>query len=104
MSIPDLSRMEAEILRILAENPEGMYGLEMVRESDLLKRGTVYVTLNRLAQKGFVESTREDRGSEGGLPRRVFTHTGEGATAWRSWLAARRAAEEARDGRPAWTN
>lgn len=76
--IPSLSAKEAVILQLLMDEPDGMYGLQMVRESDELKRGTVYTTLNRMAEKGLVESRREDRGGEGGLPRRVFTVTGTG--------------------------
>lgn len=93
MNLP--SDKEAIILQLLTSDPDGMYGLEMVRESDQLKRGTVYVTLNRMAEKGLVESRQEDRGSEGGLPRRVFTITGKGRRTFRAYLAAQSAAQEA---------
>lgn len=93
MKLP--SEKEAVILQLLMNEPDGMYGLEMVRESDQLTRGTVYVTLNRMAEKGFVESRQEDRGSEGGLPKRVFTITSTGRSALRAYIASHRAVEEA---------
>lgn len=97
MEIPNLSKREAQILELLVGEPDGMYGLEMVRASAELKRGTVYPTLNRMAEKGLVESHKEDRGSEGGLPRRVFTVTGLGQRTWKAYVAAQRimAGEEA---------
>ena len=58
--IPKLSKKEAVILDLLV-NQGSMYGLEMIRASDELKRGTVYVTLGRMAEKGYVESNLEDR-------------------------------------------
>lgn len=97
MELPNLSKREAQILELLVGEPDGMYGLEMVRTSSELKRGTVYVTLNRMAEKGLVESRREDRGSEGGLSRRVFTVTGLGQRTWKAYVTAQRimAGEEA---------
>lgn len=93
MNLP--SDKEVVILHMLKNDPDGMYGLEMVRESDELKRGTVYVTLNRMAEKGFVESRQEDRGAEGGLPKRVFSITGTGRRALRAYVAQQRAVQEA---------
>lgn len=52
------------------------YGLELVKRSDgKLKRGTVYVTLDRMEQSGTISSTVED--SERG-PRRKYIVTGLG--------------------------
>ncbi|MBP7779480.1 MAG: PadR family transcriptional regulator [Acidobacteria bacterium] len=76
--IPRLSPKEAEILRLLIANGE-MYGLELVAASDLLKPGTIYVTLGRMADKGFVESRTEKLEGQSGLPRRLFKPTGEGS-------------------------
>jgi DNA-binding PadR family transcriptional regulator len=78
MEIPRLSNKEALILRLLMSKGE-MYGLELVAASDgELKRGTVYVTLGRMADKGYVES-RQVPQDDGGIPKRVFHATGFGA-------------------------
>lgn len=57
-----------------------MFGLEMVEASDGgLKRGTIYVTLSRLADKGYVASREVPREApEIGIPRRVYRVTGLG--------------------------
>src|SRR5206468_3955106 len=86
--LPHLSEIEAEILRLLIGN-KSMYGLELVAASPVLKRGTIYVTLGRMADKNYVTSKAEKREGEPGLPRRVFSVTGLGARVFR----ARRAAE-----------
>ena len=78
MNMPRLSPKEALILRYLFTKGEA-YGLELVRESDgELKRGTVYVTLNRMADKGLVESREIPRDDGSGLNARVFRPTGHG--------------------------
>ena len=57
-----------------------MYGLELVAVSEReLKRGTVYVTLGRMEQKGFISSRLEDAPPRfGGLPRRLYSATAVG--------------------------
>lgn len=81
--MPTLSAKERTILDLLISSGE-MYGLEMVKASKELKRGTVYVTLGRMADKGFVESkTRESE--EGGPPRRVYRATGLGQRVFQAW-------------------
>lgn len=85
--LPRLSPKEAEILRLLIANGE-MYGLELVAASPLLGPGTIYVTLGRMADKGFVESRTEKVANQPGLPRRLFTPTGEGARVFRAWELA----------------
>ena len=89
---PRLSRKERIILDLLINTGE-MYGLELVKNSDgELKRGTVYVTLNRMAEKGYVESRQVDAPAhEGGLPRRKFTATGHGARVFQALEMARAA-------------
>jgi PadR family transcriptional regulator, regulatory protein PadR len=79
--MPNLSPTELVILRALITGP--LYGQELVTQSNgELKRGTVYVTLNRMEEKGFVESFEEKRPhAEGGLPRRRYRVTGEGQRA-----------------------
>jgi len=55
-----------------------------------LKRGTVYVTLNRMEDKGLVESELEKDGlNEVGLPRRLYKLSGHGARILRVWSIAR---------------
>jgi DNA-binding PadR family transcriptional regulator len=77
---PTLSQKEELVLQLLTGVGE-MYGLELVEAADgKLRRGTVYVTLQRMADKGFVESRQEDAPEgAGGLPRRYFKATGFGA-------------------------
>ena len=56
--LPTLSNKERVILELLVSGPK--YGLELVDDSrGALKRGTVYVTLGRMEQKGLVESRHE---------------------------------------------
>ena len=77
--LPHLSVKEALILELLGRSKE-MYGLELVAASDGgLKRGTVYVTLGRMEQKGVVSSRLEDQPPpSGGLPRRLYMATAYG--------------------------
>jgi PadR family transcriptional regulator, regulatory protein PadR len=87
-SIPSLSETEAQILSLLIGRSNDMYGLQLVRESGgSLKRGTIYVTLGRMEEKGFV-SSREEREDGTDLPRRFYRVTGLG----RRVLSAREAA------------
>lgn len=83
---PTLTAKEALILSLLGPTKE-MYGLEMVEASDgELKRGTVYVTLDRMEEKGFVESRQEARNAGAiGLPRRLYRITALGSTTLREW-------------------
>jgi DNA-binding PadR family transcriptional regulator len=68
-----VSTLEALVLDLLASGPT--YGLDLVASSRRrLKRGSVYVTLGRMEQKGFVTSTLEPRPGEG-PPRRVYELT-----------------------------
>lgn len=75
---PSLSPKELLILQLLINQER--YGQELVDVSEgELKRGTVYVTLARMEDKGFVEGHSEPRPAhEGGLPRRKYRITGEG--------------------------
>jgi PadR family transcriptional regulator PadR len=82
-----LTPKEFEILRLLTTRGE-MYGLQMVDASDALKPGTIYVTLSRMAEKGYVTSRAVPSGREGGLPRRLFSATGLGERAYRATAAA----------------
>jgi len=66
-------RLEQLILELLIGRRGSLYGLELVTASrGRLKRGTVYVTLARMEDKGFVTSRQEEApADEGGLPRRL---------------------------------
>lgn len=83
-SYPRLSHKEFIILEMLIA--KRMYGLEMVDASDGdLKRGTIYVTLGRMEEKGFVESYIEPRSQpEIGIPRRIYKTTGLGEEVFRA--------------------
>ena len=76
---PSLSRKEAIILDLLIGAGD-RYGLQLVEESGgRLKRGTVYVTLSRMEDKGFVTSRQEERDPHvPGIPRRLYRITGVG--------------------------
>ncbi len=77
---PRLSAKESVIMRFLVSGRREMYGLELVRCSDgVLKPGTIYVTLLRLEDKGYISSRREgDENGERSL-RRLYKPTGLGA-------------------------
>ena len=73
------SGKELLILDLLEQGRE-MYGLELVEAShNAVKRGTVYVTLGRMEEKGLVTSRQETQ-PEGaiGLPRRLYAPTALG--------------------------
>ena len=80
-----LSAVQAEILELLLEHGE-TYGLELVRQSNgSLKRGTIYVTLDRMEDRGFVRSRVEKKAADvPGIPRRLYQATGLGARAARA--------------------
>jgi DNA-binding PadR family transcriptional regulator len=86
-----LSAKELIVLELLVSS-DGMYGLELVAASDgALKRGTVYVTLGRMEDKGYIESRQEDApASVGGLPRRVYEPTALGRQLCGAWKTIRR--------------
>ncbi len=90
---PTLSGRERVILELLAGTRRGMYGLELVAHSDgRLKRGTVYVTLGRMQQKGFVEAEPEKFADDSGLvPRRIYHATPHGMRVLRAWATVSRA-------------
>jgi DNA-binding PadR family transcriptional regulator len=89
--LPRLSPTEHLILELLSGGE--MFGLQLVEESNgALKRGTVYVTLGRMQDKGYVESWTEPPAPEAiGLPRRLYRPTGYGLRVLNAWAAAARA-------------
>lgn len=91
MPLPTLSGKERIILELLASaGPK--YGLQLVDESGKrLKRGTVYVTLGRMEQKGLVESQREPTTREpDAVPRRMYRATAYGLRVLDVWTTAAR--------------
>ena len=74
-----LSAKESLILELLTEQDE-LYGLQLVAASRRkLKRGTVYVTLGRMEEKGYISSRLEDAPADvGGMPRRLYQPTALG--------------------------
>jgi PadR family transcriptional regulator PadR len=84
-----LSAKESLILELLLHHQE-MYGLQMVASSRRrLKRGTVYVTLGRMEEKGYITSRLEDAPPQaGGLPRRLYEPTALGRRVLAVWTDA----------------
>jgi len=85
-SVPTLSRKESIALELLVEHDQ-MYGLELVAASRRqLKRGTVYVTLGRMEDKGYITSWLEEAPPRaGGLPRRLYRPTPLGRRILAAW-------------------
>jgi PadR family transcriptional regulator, regulatory protein PadR len=93
--IPSLSNKERIVLELLASGAR--YGLQLVDESGgQLKRGTVYVTLGRMEQKGLVESHVEPATPKSDvIPRRMYRPTAYGRRVLGAWTSvARRLALE----------
>ena len=76
--LPTMSNTESVALELLRGRER--YGLELVDASrGALKRGSVYVILARMEEKGFVESRQEERPQgASGLPRRLYRATDYG--------------------------
>jgi DNA-binding PadR family transcriptional regulator len=87
--LPRFSGAERLIVELLAAHDE-LFGLRMVELSEgRLKRGTVYVTLGRMTEKGYLESRQEPL-PEGaiGLPRRLYRPTGLAMRVLAAWRTA----------------
>ncbi len=84
-----LSAKESLILQLLSDHDE-RYGLQLVAASKRrLKRGTVYVTLGRMEEKGYLTSRQADPPPEaGGMPRRLYKATSLGRRVLAVWSAA----------------
>ncbi|HHM04752.1 MAG TPA: hypothetical protein ENJ19_03305 [Gammaproteobacteria bacterium] len=86
-----LSLTEAVIAHLLRQSDAPLFGLELVRRSAggelKLKKGTIYVTLERMEKKGLVISELETAPpphvKEGDfyIPRRLYTLTPKGMQA-----------------------
>ena len=81
-----LSAKELLILELLERDGE-LYGLQLVANSRRkLKRGTVYVTLGRMEDKGYLTSRLETRpAEEGGMPRRLYQASALGRRVLAAW-------------------
>lgn len=80
------SPTESTVLRLLAKLGE-TYGLALVEASGgALKRGGIYVLLDRLGAKGFVESREESHPTDGyvGIPRKLYRVSSTGTQALRA--------------------
>jgi len=88
-TIPTLSRKETLVMEMLVQRGE-MCGADLVSRSDgALGRGTVYVTLSRMEDKGLVASREEERAVKAiGLPRRLYKATGLGQRVLSASMAA----------------
>lgn len=84
--VPRLSSKEKVILELLLRRGR-TYGLQLVSDSrGKLKRGTVYVMLGRMEQKGLIESEPEKLVDNSGLvPRRMYRVTAFGARVLEIW-------------------
>jgi DNA-binding PadR family transcriptional regulator len=73
--LPMMSPTESLVMELLRGRER--YGLELVDASrGTLKRGSVYVILARMEEKGFVDSRHEERSpGASGLPRRLYRAT-----------------------------
>src|SRR5262245_29098700 len=87
--LPHLPATERLILQLLVEHGE-LFGLQLVeRSSGALKRGTVYVTLGRMQDKGYLESRQEPLPPGAiGLPRRMYRPTTYARRVLDAWAAA----------------
>lgn len=92
MPPPTLSGKERLILDQLVAGG-AKYGLQLVDESrGRLKRGTVYVTLGRMEEKGLVSSQPEAPSrDDGAIPRRMYHATALGRRVLAAWTTVARA-------------
>ncbi len=83
---PTLSQKERLILELLVGHGP-LYGLQIVTLSEgRVKRGTVYVTLGRMEEKGYLESEPDPAASDTlVLPRRIYRPTGFGLRVLAAW-------------------
>jgi DNA-binding PadR family transcriptional regulator len=84
------SGKELIVLELLVARRE-MYGLEMVKEARGLRRGTVYVLLNRMEDRGYIKSRQVKEEGTPGMPLRVYSISGLGQRALGAWRQAQAA-------------
>jgi len=84
---PRLSHQTATLLVELLANPgTWRYGYDLIRTTDLTA-GTLYPTLIRLADSGWLTTRWEARTEGGRPPRHLYRLTGEGVRGARAMLA-----------------
>jgi PadR family transcriptional regulator len=90
--LPTITGKERVILELLVADG-AKYGLQLVDDSrGRLKRGTVYVTLGRMEDKGLVSSQHQASRRDGGtIPRRMYHATAHGRRVLAAWTAVARA-------------
>jgi PadR family transcriptional regulator, regulatory protein PadR len=91
MTVPRLARTERLILNRLTQGEE--FALRLAdRSGGALKRGTVYITLQRMESKGYVESKLEPSilGAMG-RPRRWYRTSSYGRQVLNAWKLAENA-------------
>lgn len=83
-----LSPKELVVLELLIHHTE-LYGLQLVAKSGgELKRGTIYVTLSRMEDKGFITATPDaPPPGAGGLPRPLYRATALGHRMFTTWTS-----------------
>ena len=75
-------------MRILSDNPKGLYGSDFVSISKKkLSRGSIYTLLDRLVGKGYVREVVDAPSSDTGLPRTRHVITHPGTREYRKFLA-----------------
>ncbi len=74
------TKTEMTVLSLLMNSPRGLYGLQVVEQSEgSIKRGSVYVLLGRLEEKGYVTSALAMVDANyPGLPRPIYKLTAPG--------------------------
>jgi PadR family transcriptional regulator, regulatory protein PadR len=83
--LPSLSKKEFIIMSMLVGAPRPLYGLQMVDQSQgELKRASIYVTLKRLQDKGYITSEREAQQPGIAQPRRLYKASGLGVKVFRA--------------------
>jgi DNA-binding PadR family transcriptional regulator len=81
---PFASTTEILVMSLLQAGEK--YGLELIRESGgKLKRGTVYITLGRLEERGLVLSRIDKKAINPGLPRPRYRLTEAGERMLQAW-------------------
>jgi DNA-binding PadR family transcriptional regulator len=82
-----LTAKEREILKLLIGHGRELYGLQMVARSEgRLSRGSIYVLLDRLEERGLVSSRLEERApGTSGIARRLYRPTGHGRRVFQLW-------------------
>ncbi len=82
-----LGELELLVMLAVLQAGEGAYAVSIRKELERrtgrrLSRGTVYVTLNRLEEKGFLSSAKgEPTAARGGKAKRIFRVEPEGRVA-----------------------